>query len=92
MVKLGYTQYIESEGLLWEDRAWVAAAAAVAEDIPPDVPAGVIVSAAEEAAVPGCIPDRRTDRIVPVRGMCIMADIGGRAGIMAEEAAVPAAV
>lgn len=90
MVKLGYTQYIESEGLLWEDRAWVAAAAAVAEDIPPDVPAGVIVSAAE-AAVPGCIPDRRTDRIVPVRGMCIMADIGGRAGIMAE-AAVPAAV
>lgn len=91
MVKLGYTQYIESEELLWEDRAWVAAAAAVAEDIPPDVPAGVIGLAAE-AAVRECIPDRRTDRIVPVRGMCIMADIGGRAGIMAEEAAVPAAV
>lgn len=91
MVKLGYTQYIESEELLWEDRAWVAAVAAVAEDIPPDVPAGVIGSAAE-AAVRECIPDRRTDRIVPVRGMCIMADIGGRAGIMAEEAAVPAAV
>lgn len=89
MVKLGYTQYIESEELLWEDRAWVAAA--VAEDIPLDVPAGVIGSAAE-AAVRECIPDRRTDRIVPVRGMCIMADIGGRAGIMAEEAAVPAAV
>lgn len=91
MVKLGYTQYIESEGLLWEDRAWVAAAAAVAEDIPPDVPAGVIVSAAE-AAVRECIPDRQTDRIVPVHGMCITADIGGRAGIMAEGAAVPAAV
>ena len=91
MVKLGYTQYIESEGLLWEDRAWVAAAAAVAEDIPLDVPAGVIVSAAE-AAVRECIPDRQTDRIVPVHGMCITADIGGSAGIMAEEAAVPAAV
>lgn len=91
MVKLGYTQYIESEGLLWEDRAWVAAAAAVAEDIPPDVPAGVIGSAAE-AAVQGCIPDRQTDRIVLVHGMCIMADIGGRAGITVEEAAVPAAV
>lgn len=91
MVKLGYTQYIESEGLLWEDRAWVAAVAAVAEDIPPDVPAGVIGSAAE-AAVQGCIPDRQTDRIVLVHGMCITADIGGRAGIMAEEAAVPAAV
>lgn len=90
MVKLGYTQYIESEELLWEDRAWVAAAAAVAEDIPPDVPV-VVIGLAEEAAVPGCIPDRRTDRIVPVRGMCIMEDIGGRAGIMAE-AAVPAAV
>ena len=90
MVKLGYTQYIESEGLLWEDRAWVAEVAAAAEDIPLDVPAGVIGSAAE-AAVRECIPDRRTDRIVPVRGMCIMADIGGRAGIMAE-AAVPAAV
>lgn len=90
MVKLGYTQYIESEGLLWEDRVLVAAVAAAAEDIPPDVPAGVI-GLAEEAAVPGCIPDHRTDRIVPVRGMCIMADIGGRAGIMAE-AAVPAAV
>lgn len=91
MVKLGYTQYIESEGLLWEDRAWVAAAAAVAEDIPPDVPAGVIGSAAE-AAVQGCIPDRQTDCIVLVHGMCIMADIGGRAGITVEEAAVPAAV
>ena len=91
MVKLGYTQYIESEGLLWEDRAWVAAAAAVAEDIPLDVPAEVIGSAAE-AAVRECIPDRQTDRIVPVHGMCITADIGGRAGIMAEEAAVPAAV
>lgn len=90
MVKLGYTQYIESEGLLWEDRVLVAAAAAAAEDIPPDVPV-VVIELAEEAAVPGCIPDRRTDRIVPVRGMCIMADIGGRAGIMAE-AAVPAAV
>lgn len=91
MVKLGYMQYIESEGLLWGDRVLVAAVAAAAEDIFPDVPAGVIGSAAE-AAVRECIPDRRTDRIVPVRGMCIMADIGGRAGIMAEEAAVPAAV
>lgn len=90
MVKLGYTQYIESEELLWEDRAWVAAAAAVAEDIPLDVPVGVIGSAAE-AAVRECISDRQTDRIVLVRGMCIMADIGVRAGIMAE-AAVPAAV
>lgn len=91
MVKLGYTQYIESEGLLWEDRAWVAAAAAVAEDIPLDVPAGVIGSAAE-AAVQGCMPDRQTDRTVLVHGMCIMADIGGRAGITVEGAAVPAAV
>lgn len=91
MVKLGYTQYIESEGLLWEDRAWVAAVAAVAEDIPLDVPAGVIGSAAE-AAVQGCIPDRQTDRIVLVHGMCIMAYIGGRAGITVEGVAVPAAV
>lgn len=68
----------------------VAAVAAAAEDIFPDVPV-VVIGLAEEAAVPGCIPDRQTDRIVPVRGMCIMADIGGRAGIMAE-AAVPAAV
>lgn len=91
MVKLGYTQYIESEELLWEDRAWVAAVAAVAEDIPLDVPAGVIGSAAE-AAVQGCIPDRQTDRIVLVHGMCIMADIGGRAGVTVEGVAVPAAV
>lgn len=90
MVKLGYTQYIESEGLLWGDRVLVAAVAAAAEDIFPDVPV-VVIELAEEAAVPGCIPDHRIDRIVPVRGMCIMADIGGRAGIMAE-AAVPAAV
>lgn len=91
MVKLGYMQYIESEGLLWEDLAWVVAAAAVVEDIPLDVPVGVIGSAAE-AAVRECIPDRQTDRIVLVHGMCIMADIGGRAGITVEGAAVPAAV
>lgn len=90
MVKLGYMQYIESEGLLWGDRVLVAAVAAAAEDIFPDVPV-VVIELAEEAAVPGCIPDHRIDRIVPVRGICIMADIGGRAGIMAE-AAVPAAV